>query len=99
LRERKDGASALRYPVSSMSYLTLSHDTPVPEAMSSAPSIPGIFNSHRTHCVGCSLSRFCTLADVARIYGLSVDALLAELRQAALANPMQSIGERHEKSD
>ena len=82
-----------------MSHLTFSPDTTVPEAMSAARSIPGVFNAHRTFCVGCSLARFCTLADVARMYGLSLDALLDELRQAALADTTQSIGAPDEKPD
>ena len=83
----------------SMSHLTFSPDTTVPEAMEAARSIPGAFNAHRTSCVGCSLARFCTLADVARTYGLSLDGFLAELQQIALADPTQHTGEQHEESD
>ncbi len=68
----------------------------VPEALAYASGAPRIFIAHRTACVGCALGRFCTLRDVALTYGLSLEALLAELENAALADSVPLIGAPHE---
>ncbi len=69
----------------------------VPEALAYASGASRIFIAHRTACVGCALARFCTLRDVALTYGLSLEALLAELENAALADSKPPIGARHER--
>ena len=83
----------------SMSCLIFSPDTTVPEALHTARTVSGVFNAHRTACVGCPLDRFCTLGDVARAYGLSQEAFLEELQQAALADPYDLTGAQCDKTD
>ena len=45
-------------------------------------------------CVGCPMSRFCSVADVARDYAISLDDLLAKLRRAAAEPPTDRAGQR-----
>lgn len=45
-------------------------------------------------CVGCPMSRFCTVADVARDYAISLDDLLAKLRRAAAEPPADRADQR-----
>ncbi len=58
-----------------------------------------VFLDRKTACVGCYLSRFCTLADVAATYRFPVEELLADLEGAAHANQSTLIGAHHEQSD
>ncbi len=97
LAQRRQRAIALF--CSSMSHPSLTSETSVPEALAYSAAAPGIFIAHHTACVGCPLGRFCTLRDVALTYGLSLEALLAELENAALADPNPSEGVRHETTD
>jgi hypothetical protein len=42
-----------------------------------------VFVARRTACVGCYLAGFCTLGDVAKTYGFSLEEFLGELDGAA----------------
>ena len=44
------------------------------------PQTSRVFLNQKTVCVGCYLSRFCTLAEVAASYELPLDILLEKLR-------------------
>ena len=44
------------------------------------PQTSRVFLNQKTACVGCYLSRFCTLAEVAASYELPLDILLEKLR-------------------
>jgi hybrid cluster-associated redox disulfide protein len=44
------------------------------------PQTNQVFFNQKTACVGCYLSRFCTLAEVAASYELPLDILLEKLR-------------------
>jgi len=44
------------------------------------PQTSRVFLNQKTACVGCYLSRFCTLAEVAASYRLPLDILLEKLR-------------------
>jgi hybrid cluster-associated redox disulfide protein len=58
----------------------LFHQTTVSELLDQHPEcIPWFMDQHML-CVGCQMSRFDTLDDVAQNYGWPVDGLLAELR-------------------
>lgn len=46
------------------------------------PQAIPVFFRHHLFCVGCDMSRFDTLLDVARIYGLDLETFLAELKTA-----------------
>jgi hybrid cluster-associated redox disulfide protein len=51
--------------------------------MAAFPATIAVFLRRRMSCVGCLMGPFHTVADAAHEYGLDVDQLLAELRQAA----------------
>jgi hybrid cluster-associated redox disulfide protein len=63
-----------RTPHPQMSVLDLLQDWP--------EAIP-VFIRYRMACVGCSMSAFETLHDAARIYGISPEVFLADVRNAA----------------
>lgn len=53
--------------------------TTVEEVLTGFPQMVSAFQSLRTSCVGCRMARFCTLADVARVYRLPLRELLDRL--------------------
>lgn len=57
-------------------------DTTVDEVLRKWPETIPVFVRSQAACVGCSMTTFCTLADVARLYNLNLDTLLAQLRTA-----------------
>ena len=61
--------------------------TTVAEALQKDPHIFKVFIQSKTACVGCYLARFCTLRDVAEIYGLEMDHFLGQLEHAIPSNP------------
>jgi hypothetical protein len=65
-----------------MDNLTFSPNLTVAESLEMGRQISSVFIKLKTACVGCYLTRFCTLEDVARAYGLAPDDLLGELQQA-----------------
>jgi hybrid cluster-associated redox disulfide protein len=52
----------------------------VEETLARWPQTAVVFNHYKSACVGCALSPFCTLEDVARTYRFDLDQLLAELQ-------------------
>ncbi len=63
-------------------------DSVVAEVLSCWPQTVSVFFRHHMICVGCAMSRFETLAEVAAIYSLDLNTLLRELRQAVEAVPV-----------
>jgi hybrid cluster-associated redox disulfide protein len=59
----------------------------VDEVLSVHPRTVSTFLALKTNCVGCHLSRFCTLEDVAKVYALPLDDLLSRLQSCARASP------------
>lgn len=55
----------------------------VQEVLRDYPSAHLAFRELKTQCVGCPLTRFCTLKEVAEAYGLPPQMLLAALSAAA----------------
>ena len=51
----------------------------VEKVLTGFPQTVRAFQSLRTSCVGCRMARFCTLADVARVYGLPLREFLDRL--------------------
>ncbi len=51
----------------------------VRELMERFPSVISVFLKHRLACVGCPAEAFHTLEEVARVYGLALQAFLKEL--------------------
>lgn len=60
-------------------------DTNVEELIDCCALVANVFIRRRMHCVGCSMARFETLADVCAIYRQPLDAVLADLRAVLLA--------------
>ena len=69
-----------------MDNLKLSTTLTVAETLEMGRQISSVFIKLKTACVGCYLTRFCTLEDVAKAYGLAPDDLLGELQQAIQTN-------------
>ena len=58
-------------------------DSLVDDVLRQFPTVARVFIDRRMHCVGCEVSRFESLASASRVYGLPLDALLADIRAAA----------------
>ena len=54
----------------------------VADVLASWPQTVPVFMHYRLACVGCSLSRFELIADVAAIYGINPKGFLQDLQQA-----------------
>jgi hypothetical protein len=57
----------------------------VQEVLEGQPKTRHAFKTLKTQCIGCHLSRFCTLQDVATAYEITPDLLLKELSRAVRA--------------
>ncbi len=57
-------------------------DTNVEEVIDCCARVANVFIQRRMHCVGCSMARFETVADVCAIYRQPLDAVLEDLREA-----------------
>jgi len=69
-----------------MDNLQFSSKLTVAETLKQGRQVSSVFIKLKTACVGCYLTGFCTLEDVAKTYGLSLDDLLGELQQAVQKN-------------
>ena len=59
----------------------IAHDKTIEQVLSDQPAVLPVFLAHRLACVGCYMTRFCTLEDAITTYGLPRDRFLAELRR------------------
>ena len=75
-----------------MDNLQFSPNLTVAETLEQAPQTSSVFIKLKTACVGCYLTHFCTLEDVTKTYGLSMDNLLGELQLATHTNQFTSKG-------
>jgi hybrid cluster-associated redox disulfide protein len=55
----------------------------VQELLTAYPQTTQVILSWHADCLGCSMQRFCTLAEVVENYELDMERLLADLRRAA----------------
>jgi hybrid cluster-associated redox disulfide protein len=62
---------------------TITADHIVSEVLATWPKIVPLFIERRLFCVGCSMARFETLADVSKIYRLDLDQFLEDLNRQA----------------
>jgi hybrid cluster-associated redox disulfide protein len=62
---------------------TITADQIVSEVLASWPKIVPLFIERRLYCVGCSMARFETLADVSKIYRLDLNQFLDDLNRQA----------------
>ncbi len=65
--------------------MLLAVDWTVDDVLTRYRETASVFVQRRMACVGCPMSRFETLQDAARIYGLPVAELMRELKQAISA--------------
>lgn len=54
----------------------------VADVLTAFPQSAAAFIALRTDCVGCHLDRFCTLEEVAAVYEIPLEQLLARLHDA-----------------
>jgi hybrid cluster-associated redox disulfide protein len=59
----------------------------VADLLKAWPQTIPVFLSYRLGCVGCCMSSFDTLSDVARIYNLPADRFLKEIEKAIQSEP------------
>ena len=59
----------------------------VAEVLARWPQTIPVFFRHHLICVGCAMSRFETLGEIAAIYNLDLSGFLAELRQVIETAP------------
>lgn len=69
---------------------SLSTDLVVAEVLARWPQTVPVFFRHGMICVGCAMSRFESLAEIAAIYRLDLTGFLGELRRAIEAAPGDS---------
>jgi hybrid cluster-associated redox disulfide protein len=62
---------------------TITADQIVSEVLASWPKIVPLFIERRLYCVGCSMARFETLAEVSKIYRLDLNQFLDDLNRQA----------------
>jgi hypothetical protein len=71
--------------------------TRVEEVLERLPGAARAFVQRRTDCVGCHLARFCTLADVAEAYDLSLESLLQDLSSVSPSKSVDRPADRRDK--
>ena len=65
----------------------LSTDQVVADVLARWPQTTPVFFRHHLICVGCAMSRFETLGEIAAVYDLDLASFLGELRQAVETVP------------
>jgi len=81
LRQRKDKGRKKKYATSTMNTLLINPKTLVGDVLRHLPQTSHVFIGHHTDCVGCQLTRFCSLQEVSHLYNLDMQVFIAELRQ------------------
>lgn len=66
-----------------MDHTPIHSKTSIADLFKQFPQTIPVFINHRMGCVGCSMSEFEELGEVARIYNLPLEHFLTELRAAA----------------
>ena len=64
-----------------MEQFPLTTDLVVADVLARWPQTASVFLRHHMICVGCAMSQFETLGDIASVYDLDLNALLRELQQ------------------
>jgi len=67
------------------------------QALGFGTHVAKVFIRNKTACVGCSLARFCTLADVAKTYELSSHDFMNEIQQTISSKPISLSGASYEQ--
>ena len=71
----------MNIPEETHSDFSLSQRMLMADLMSAWPQVIPVLLARRMACVGCDMARFETLADSARIYGLDLKVLMADLNR------------------
>jgi hybrid cluster-associated redox disulfide protein len=90
LRQRKDKYGEIGYSISKMEPQSISQSLTVFEILQKYPETSRVFIEEKTACIGCYMARFCSLRDVAQVYGLETETLVHEMRQAAIHKTNQN---------
>lgn len=93
LRQRKDACFDWLYPVSRMKKLLFTSQATVEEVLRQSPQSGRIFIEYRTACVGCLLTRFCTLKEMTTLYALDLPSFLNALQESSLPASESKKGE------
>jgi hybrid cluster-associated redox disulfide protein len=64
-----------------MEHLALSPHTLVADLLAASPLAAGVLVELRVDCVGCSMSRFCTLQEMCRQYELNLETVLKQVKE------------------
>lgn len=67
--------------------LELLRSSTVADILTAYPQTAELFIEEKTSCIGCYLSRFCTLEDVARVYALDVQKFLLKFQNLTQIPP------------
>ncbi len=67
--------------------LSITREMLVADVLARWPQVAPVFFHRHMYCVGCSMNRFETLAEVASIYRLDLESFLADLRAGADSGP------------
>lgn len=95
MRQRKDETAAGGYSRAKMSTLQITPATTADEVLRAQPNTAPVFIKYRTDCVGCRMTRFCTLSEVAKTYQIDLQSLLEDLEKVAASSDT----ERSESKD
>ena len=68
--------------------------TSIEELLRHNPESSRVLIDFKTDCLGCRMARFCTLTDVADIYGLDLELFLAALLKNASAHQPKNLKEK-----
>jgi hybrid cluster-associated redox disulfide protein len=55
----------------------------VDQVLQTWPQAFSVFMKYKTRCPGCFMQQFCTLKDVAETYQLSLETLIAEIKNVS----------------
>lgn len=66
---------------------SLTTDLVISDVLARWPQTVAVFWRHHMICVGCAMSRFETLGEIASVYDLDLNALVRELQQAIETAP------------
>jgi hypothetical protein len=64
-----------------MERLNLSPQTLIADLLANSPAMIQLFLQWKTDCVGCSMAKFCTVADLCTYYQMELESVLSQIRE------------------
>jgi hypothetical protein len=64
-----------------MEHLLLSSQTLIADLLACSPRIAPLFIELRVNCIGCSMNRFCTLAELCRQYEMDLEKVMNSIQE------------------